>query len=186
MRYGYVRSTKDLQQVDVQRRRLLDAGVPAARLHCDHGSRERPGWASLEVLLRPGDELVVTCIDRLGTTMREVIVIVADLVERRVQVRSLADGIDPVTREGEAMLGLMVRLAGYDRSLQGERIRVGIAAARARGVQMGRPPVDPQDAARTVQRIEQQIRGQGMTVEAAASTMSWSRSTYYRRRARYR
>lgn len=189
MKYGYTRtSTKDKQDDDLQRRALVEAGVDAANIYSDQvsGSKKattRSGWSALEVRLREGDELVLWRIDRLGRSMIDVITTVQELLERGVAVRSLSDGIDPSTREGKLMLSLMATFAEYERELIQERVQAGVKAAKARGVKFGRPPAHPTDTARKVRVIERAVDTEGMTVEAAAKMVGWSRATYYRHRS---
>lgn len=185
---GYTRtSTRDKQNDAMQRRALVDAGVPPDQIWSDQvsGSRAagtRPGWTALEARLRAGDHLVVWRIDRIGRSLVDVVSTVTDLVERGVLVRSLSDSIDPSTSQGRLMLGLLSTLAEYERELIQERVRAGVDAAKDRGVRFGRPEVDPADVARRVRAVEHLVDTEGMTVGAAAKLVGWSRATYYRHR----
>lgn len=189
MKHGYTRtSTKDKQHDALQRRALVDAGVPEAHIYSDQvsGSKKamtRSGWSTLEARLRRGDELVVWRIDRIGRSMIDVITTVTELLERGVVVRSLSDGIDPSTREGRLMQSLMATFAEYERELIQERVQAGVDAARARGVRFGRPRPDPDETARKVRAVDHLAGTEGLTVEAAARTVVWSRATYYRHRS---
>lgn len=188
MIFGYTRtSTRDKQNDAMQRRALIDAGVPESQIHSDQVSGAkatgtRPGWTALEARLRTGDKLVVWRIDRIGRSMIDVITTVTDLVERGVLVRSLSDGLDPSTREGRLMLHIMATLAQYERELIQERVQTGVDAARARGVPLGRPQPDPEDTARRARTVQRAIRDEGMSVKDAAAMVGWSRATYYRHR----
>lgn len=186
MKLGYTRtSTSDKQNDDLQRRALIEAGVPEENIYTDQvsGSRAtgtRPGWTDLEVRLRRGDELVVWRIDRIGRSLLDVITTVGYLLEREVKVRSLTDGINPSTREGQLMLNLMATFADYERELIRERVQAGVDAAKARGVRFGRPPADPAETARKVRLVRRAVETEGITVHAAASMVGWSRATFYR------
>ncbi|MCG8656771.1 recombinase family protein [Yimella sp. NH-Cas1] len=188
MIFGYTRtSTRDKQTDDLQRRALVDAGVPEAQIYFDQvsGSKatsSRPGWSALEARLRAGDELIVWRIDRIGRSMIDVITTVHELVERGIIVRSLSDGITPTTKEGRLLLAQMSAFAEFERDLVRERVQGGVDAAKARGVRFGRPEVDPADVARKVRAVEHLVDTEGMTVEAAAKLVGWSRATYYRHR----
>ena len=188
MKYGYTRtSTKDKQDDDLQRRALVDAGVPEKQIHSDQVSgsraaRTRTGWSLLDAQLKDGDELVVWRIDRIGRSMIDVITTVKDLIDRGVQVRSLSDGIDPSTREGRLMLNLMATFAEYERELIQERVQAGVDAARARGVRFGRPPADEARVARNLRTVRHLIEAEGLGVAEAAKTVGWSKATYYRPR----
>lgn len=186
MKFGYTRtSTADKQHDDLQRRALREHGIDEARIFSDQvsGARsagDRPGWSMLEARLRPGDELVVWRVDRIGRSMIDVITTVQDLVARDVVVRSLSDGIDPSTREGRLMLNLMATFAEYERELIQERVQAGVAAARARGVKFGRPPQDPEKVALCLRTVQHLVELEGLGVAEAARTVGWSRATYYR------
>lgn len=186
MIYGYTRtSTKDKQDDDLQRRALNDAGVDGNHIYSDQisGSKttsSRSGWSSLDDRLEDGDELIVWRIDRIGRSMIDVITTVTTLTERGIAVRSLTDGINPSTREGRLMLNLMATFAEYERELIQERVQAGVNAARARGVQFGRPPADPMAVARKLRIINRLVAEEGLSVAEAAQTQRWSKATYYR------
>lgn len=61
------------------------------------------------------------------------------LRERGIQVRSISDGIDPVTPTGRLMLNMLATIAEYERELIVERVNAGIAAASQNGTRFGRP-----------------------------------------------
>lgn len=191
MIFGYTRvSTRDKQTDDLQRRALINAGVQKNAIFHDRisGAKAawtRPGWSRLEASLRSGDELVIWRLDRLGRSMIDVVTTVDELVERGVAVRSVTDGLDPSTPQGRLMLGFMASFAEYERGLIQESVQAGVDAAKARGVRFGRPPVDPEETARKVRLVERAVETEGMTVEAAAWMVGWSRSTYYRRRVQH-
>lgn len=189
MKYGYTRtSTKDKQDDDLQRRALVDAGVPDGQIYADQisGSKAtstRAGWKALDDRLRDGDELVVWRIDRIGRSMIDVITTVNALLGRGVAVRSVADGIDPSTREGRLMLNLMATFAEYERELIQERVQAGVDAAKARGVRFGRPAPDVAKVALNLRTVQHLVENEGLGVVEAAQTVGWSKATYYRHRA---
>lgn len=189
MKYGYTRtSTKDKQDDDLQRRALVDVGVDVKQIFSDQvsGSKEaktRSGWTNLEGRLRAGDELVVWRIDRIGRSMIDVICTVKDLLDRRIKVRSLSDGIDPATREGRLMLSLMATFAEYERELIQERVRAGVDAAKARGVKFGRPAPDAEKVAMNLRTVQHLIDAEGLRVVEASQIVGWSKATYYRHRS---
>lgn len=189
MKYGYTRtSTKDKQDDDLQRRALVDAGVPGSAIFSDQvsGSKEakgRPGWTNLDGRLLKDDEIVVWRIDRIGRSMIDVITTVKDLLDRGIEVRSLSDGIDPSTREGRLMLHLMATFAEYERELIQERVQAGVDAAKARGVKFGRPKPDAKKVALNLRTVQHLIESEGLGVVEASRTVGWSKATYYRHRS---
>lgn len=188
MIFGYTRvSTRDKQTDDLQRRALINAGVPKSSIFHDQisgakAARSRPGWSRLEAKLRSGDELVIWRLDRLGRSMIDVVTTVDELVERGVVVRSVTDGLDPSTPQGRLMLGFMASFAEYERGLIRERVQAGVDAAKARGVKFGRPSVVPEETARKVRTVGHLVEVEGMTVATAVGIVGWSRATYYRHR----
>ncbi|EBR0010209.1 recombinase family protein, partial [Salmonella enterica subsp. enterica serovar Adelaide] len=101
---------------------------------------ERPGLKKLLRTLSEGDTLVVWKLDRLGRSMRHLVVLVEELRERGINFRSLTDAIDTSTPMGRFFFHVMGALAEMERELIVERTRAGLAAARAQGRVGGRRP----------------------------------------------
>ncbi len=165
---------------------LVDAGVQKRDVFSDvtSGSKaaiERPGMKKLLVYVEPGDTVVVWRVDRLGRSLIDVLNTVNLLRERGVNLRSIADGIDPTTTSGRLMLNMLATLAEYERELIVERVNAGIAAARQGGTRFGRPLSDPLIIADKL-AIAQDARAKGRSAEDAARLVGWSRATLYRHR----
>ena len=144
MLIGYLRisSDSDRQSTDLQRDALLAAGVDARQLFEDKASGardDRPGLRACLAYLRPGDTLVVWKLDRLGRSLPHLLQIITDLREKGVGFRSLTEQMDTTTPHGELLFHLFGALAQYERALTRERVLAGLAAARRRGRQGGRP-----------------------------------------------
>src|SRR3984957_5457725 len=147
MLVGYMRVSKaDGSQVnDLQRDALLAAGVDAGHLYEDaiSGKRdERPGLSACLKALREGDTLVVWKLDRLGRDLRHLVNTVHDLTERGVGFKVLTGhgaAIDTTSPSGKLVFGIFAALAEFERELIIERTKAGMAAARARGRNGGRP-----------------------------------------------
>ncbi|ECE7863083.1 recombinase family protein, partial [Salmonella enterica subsp. enterica serovar Teko] len=90
--------------------------------------------------LSEGDTLVVWKLDRLGRSMRHLVVLVEELRERGVNFRSLTDSTDTSTPMGRFFFHVMGALAEMERELIVERTRAGLEAARAQGRIGGRRP----------------------------------------------
>lgn len=181
---GYTRVSTSSQDAQLQIDALLDAGVRERDIFCDvtSGSRhavERPKMKKLLDYVVAGDTVVVWRIDRLGRSLIDVLNKVKILSDRGIQVRSLADGIDPGTSSGRLMLGLLGTLAEYERELISERVNAGVQAAKSQGVTFGRPPVDRHVIAQKLE-IVQDARAKGRTAKDAAALVGWSRATLYR------
>jgi DNA invertase Pin-like site-specific DNA recombinase len=141
-RYGYARvSTRD-QDVGLQRAALAAAGCAVIRAETAGGG-SRDGRGELQTLLaflRPGDTLVVTRIDRLARSLKDLQDIVHDLKARGVALQATEQPIDTATASGKAFLDMLGVFAEFETSLRRERQMEGIAAARARGAYKGRKP----------------------------------------------
>lgn len=138
---GYVRVSDADQSEDLQIDALKDAGC--VRLYTDHGlsgaQRHRPGLQAMLDELIAGDTLTVWKLDRLGRSTVHLMTILEDLQERGIHFHAITQGIDTSTAVGRMIFGQLAVFAEYERSLISERTKAGMAAARARGVHIGRP-----------------------------------------------
>jgi len=147
MLIGYMRVSKaDASQVvDLQRDALLAMGIPENQIYEDHASGRRdnrPGLDACLKALRKGDTLVAWKLDRLGRDLRHLVNLVHDLTARGIGLRVLAGegaAIDTTTANGRLMFGFFAALAEFERELIVERTKAGLASARARGRNGGRP-----------------------------------------------
>jgi DNA invertase Pin-like site-specific DNA recombinase len=144
---GYMRVSKadGSQVLDLQRDALIAGGVSADHLYEDHASGkrdDRPGLDACLKSLRKGDTLVAWKLDRIGRDLRHLVNLVHDLTKRGVGLRVLAGegaAIDTTTANGRLMFGFFAALAEFERELIVERTKAGLASARARGRNGGRP-----------------------------------------------
>ena len=176
---GYARVSTADQHTDLQHDALTAAG--AARIYTDQGvsgaKTTRPELDKMLDYLRAGDTLLVWRLDRLGRSMQHLVTLVADLKGRGITFRSLHEGIDTSTINGELVFNIFASLATFERELIRERTSAGLASARARG-RLGGRPKKHNDA--TVQRIKE-LRAQGiMTPQEIADAAKVSVSTMYR------
>lgn len=139
---GYARvSTREERQVfDRQIDALRAAGC--RRIFDDRGSgasADRPGLKACLDYLRKGDVLVVLDLDRLGRLAGELIRLVDGLEARGVGFRALNAEFDTTTPMGRAFLQIQAAFAEMERNVIRQRVKEGVAAARARGRKGGRP-----------------------------------------------
>ncbi len=147
MLIGYMRVSKadGSQVLDLQRDALLGAGIPVDQLYEDHASGkrdDRPGLEACLKALRKDDTLVTWKLDRLGRDLRHLVNLVHDLIRRGVGLKVLAGqgaNLDTTTANGRLVFGIFAALAEFERELIVERTRAGLASARARGRNGGRP-----------------------------------------------
>lgn len=138
---GYARVSTDEQSVDLQIDALKRAGCERIFRDNDYSGalKSRPALDDALDYLEPGDTLVTWRLDRLGRSLSHLISLVADLERRGVAFRSLSEAIDTSTASGRLQFHMMGALAEFERALISERTKAGMAAARSRGVQFGRP-----------------------------------------------
>lgn len=105
----------------------------------DKNAEREELWKALDYLW-PGDTLVVPSLDRLGRSLQDLISIVAGLRKRGVGFRSLHEAVDTTTPGGRLVFHVFAALAEFTRELIVEGTHEGLAAARARGQRLGRPP----------------------------------------------
>lgn len=147
MLVGYARVSKadGSQTTDPQRDALTGAGVAPERIYSDLASGkkdDRPGLAECLRSLRDGDTLIVWKLDRLGRNLRHLVNTVDELNTRGVDLKVLTGtgaAIDTTTPAGRLSFGIFAALAEFERELISERTKAGLASARARGRNGGRP-----------------------------------------------
>jgi DNA invertase Pin-like site-specific DNA recombinase len=91
--------------------------------------------------MREFDAIAVWKLDRLGRSLKHLVTTIEDLSCYGVTFVSLRDNLDLSTPAGRLMMHIVAAMAEFERSLIQERVVAGIAAARKRGVRMGRPKV---------------------------------------------
>lgn len=189
--YGYVRVSSQDQNEDRQLIALQDKRVDPKMIFIDKQSGkdfDRPQYKKMTKKLKPGDLLYVLSIDRLGRNYEE--------IQRQWRVLTKDIGIDicvidmPLldTRNGKDLMGtfiadLVLQILSFVAQSERESIKKrqaeGIAAARARGVHLGRPPKEtPADFAQIVKEWES---GKILFNEALKRS-GLTEATFYRRR----
>src|SRR6516162_191837 len=143
VRLGYARVSSDTQDYSAQVEALKAAGCE--RIYSEKASGKstngRPELAKLLKALDPGDVMVVTKIDRVARSARDLLNIVAgELNDRGCGFVSLGDSWCDTTNEmGKFMLTVMAGISELERDLIRKRCDAGIARAKAKGTRFGRP-----------------------------------------------
>src|SRR5262245_16859744 len=139
--YGYARVSTNGQDLGSQEAELMAAG--AAKVFKERVSGAKTGRAELAKAIRrlePGDLLVVTRLDRLARSTRDLLNILATIGEHEAGFRSLKDTwADTTTPHGRLMLTVLGGLAEFERELIRARTGEGRKRAMDRGVKFGRP-----------------------------------------------
>lgn len=129
MLIGYARVSTNDQNTAIQRNALESAGCELIFEDKMSGkSTDHPGPKKLLRTLSEGDMLVVWKLDRLGRSMRHLVVLVEELREIGINFRSLADSIDTSSPMGRFFFHVMGALAEMECELIVERTRAGLEA----------------------------------------------------------
>src|ERR1700738_4983761 len=140
--YGYARVSTDGQTLASQDAQLHAAGCARVFSEKASGARtDRPELAKLLRRLDEGDVLMVTRLDRLARSTRDLLNILDTVAKAGAGFKSLADAwADTTTAHGRLMLTVLGGLAEFERALIIARTGDGRVRAQARGVRFGRPP----------------------------------------------
>jgi DNA invertase Pin-like site-specific DNA recombinase len=141
MKFGYARTSKLEQNLDLQIDELKKAGCEKIITDKISGSvAERPGLAKLKEQLRPNEDVIVVWrLDRLGRSLKHLIDWFIELEKNGIEFQSLHEKIDTSSPTGKLIFHLFGALAEFEKNLIQERTQAGLAAARARGRLGGRP-----------------------------------------------
>jgi DNA invertase Pin-like site-specific DNA recombinase len=181
---GYARVSTSEQNPEAQTDVLTAAGCE--RIFTDKASgklAQRPELDKALEYLRDGDILVITKLDRLGRSVRNLIELAADLEQRGVGLRVLHQGIDTTTPGGRLFFHIVASIAEFERDLISERTRDGLDAARARGRKGGRRAVLTDTKLAVARQMYGEKGDDGKrryTVQEIADTVGCSRATLYR------
>ena len=139
---GYARVSSSLQNPDLQLEQLADAGCEKVFAEKVTGTSRNDRRALEECLdwVREGDTLVVTRLDRLARSGRDLHDILAQLPAKQVGFRCVQRGrVDTATSMGKLILGILGAVAEFETDIRKERQREGIERAKGDGVYKGRP-----------------------------------------------
>lgn len=176
-RIGYARVSTTDQNPALQLDALKKAGCRQVFTDEASGaSTTRPQLKKALAALKSGDVLTVWKLDRLGRSLKHLLTTIDDLAERGVGFKSVSENIDTQTAAGRMLLQVIGTLAEFERSLIIERTRAGLAAAKRRGVKVGRKPK------LTGRRLDQarKMIAEGQPAAEVAEFAQVSRATLYR------
>ena len=142
MIYGYARVSTDGQSVDAQVKQLRAAGAEKVFRETASGAQtDRRELARALKSLGEGDTLLVTRLDRLARSTRDLLNTLDTIAKAGAGFRSLGDAwADTTSAHGRLMLTILGGLAEFERELIHARTSEGRERAKAQGVKMGRPP----------------------------------------------
>lgn len=150
---------------------FVDRGVSGRR-------DSRPALDKLRAALRHGDvdAVAVVKLDRLARSVRHLTVLAAELETLGVDLVVLDQGIDTSTAAGRLLFNILASIGEFEADLISDRTKAGLAAARRRGAQLGRPSTlvgDRLDRARG-------LRASGLSLSEIACDLGASKSAIQR------
>ncbi|MFE7566191.1 recombinase family protein [Streptomyces sp. NPDC057539] len=175
---GYARVSTKGQNLDRQIAALTECGC--AKIYADKKSGKNAEreelWKALEYA-RPGDTIVVPSLDRLGRSIQDLIAIVGGLRKRGIGFRSLHEALDTTTPGGRLVFHVFAALAEFIRELIVQGTHEGLAAARARGERLGRPPAMSEEQIRHARSM---LADPEASITSIAKLLGVSRTTIYK------
>jgi DNA invertase Pin-like site-specific DNA recombinase len=139
---GYARVSTDGQSLEAQQSALAGAGAERIFSEKVSGARsDRKALAKAMAALGAGDILLVTRLDRLARSTRDLLNVLASIAERGAGFRSIADAmIDTTSPHGKLILAVLGALSEFERTMILSRTSEGRKRAQDRGVKFGRKP----------------------------------------------
>jgi DNA invertase Pin-like site-specific DNA recombinase len=143
---------------------------------------DRPGWKALQAQIESGkvSTVVVWRLDRLGRTAKGLTALFSDLIERKINLVSLKEGIDLGTPAGRLMAHVLSSVSQFETEVRAERIAAGQAAAKAAGKSWGgRAPGKRTKAIASKEEAIRTLKKAGQSVVSIAKALQISRPTVY-------
>jgi len=183
----YLRVSTDGQTTENQRRELEEVaqlrGWTVVETYADEGISgakgrdKRPAFDSLlkDATRRKFDVVAAWSVDRLGRSMKDLVDFMLELQGAGVDLFLHKQALDTSTPAGRAMFQMCGVFAEFERSLIQERVRSGLATAKAKGVRLGRPKASAEKEAEIAKRL-----AEGMGQQAVAKALGCGVSTVRR------
>ena len=188
MKYGYARFSTNESKQDINRqvRELKAAGAEKIYLEYEHGdSKVKPQQEAMFAAAAPGDTIIVLEVPRLARSTQQLCQII-DLIREKHLRLVIVGSITLDCRNGHAdpMSEAFLQMAGVFSQLElamiRERVRSGMANARAKGRQIGRPQVSREDIPATFLRHYPAYKSKQLNVSELARVCDLSRTTVYK------
>ena len=179
MKIGYARVSTGEQELGLQITSLKNAGCTKIFEEKMSAVKDRPVLKEVMLMLREGDVLVVWKLDRLARSLKQLILILEELKNRKIDFLSLSDNINTLTAQSMLFTQIIGAFAQFERELMIERTMAGLEDARRRGVKLGRRPGLSDDAKMKADAAAK-LYANGMHVLEICKILNISRGTFYR------
>lgn len=175
MKVGYARISSVGQSLDVQLSKLKDCEKVFCEKKSGRTTEDRDQLNSCLDFVRAGDTLLVTKLDRISRSVRDLLNIMKILENKGVHFVVLDQNIDTGTPEGRLMLGVLASIAEFENDLRKARQADGIEMARQKGVRFGRrSALDPNQ----VQDLRSK-RASGVLIKDLMAEFGLSKASVY-------
>ena len=180
--YARVSTTDRGQDPETQLRQLREyverRGFVVHQEYVDQASGAKNDRAAFQAMFKAArrrefDVLVVWRYDRFARSLRELVNALAEFESIGIEFISYTEGADTTTPQGRLLFGIMASLAEFERSLIAERVRAGMARAKAQGKHVGRPTLSGSKQHQILELVE----AGGMSKRAIARTVGVSPQT---------
>lgn len=177
MIFGYARISTNKQNLDIQRKQLEKAGCKQVFCDIQTGKdKNRPGFNDLMKVLRDGDALIVTKLDRLARSMRDLLQIIEEIAQKKVFFMSLGDKVDTSTPAGRFFINIMGSLGEMERELIRERTIKALEHSRSLGRIGGRKKTISDEK----KELIKELLKAGNTYKIVSETLKINLKTLYR------
>ena len=179
MLYGYARVSTEGQCLDRQIDQLTAVGVERENIYCEKmtGTKSnRPRLRALLGVIESGDIVYIESLNRLGRSSADLISLMQTFSDEGVTLISLKEQLDFSSAAGKMIAQFLAVLAEFERATIVERVKEGVAAARARG-RIGGRPATPQ---KTLDKALQMYDMHNLTVTEICRACGISRPTLYK------
>ncbi len=151
---------------------FIDRGVSGAK-----GRAQRPQFDKLcQATTRREIDLIMSwSVDRLGRSLQHLVTFLGEIHAKGVDPYLHQQGVDTSTPAGKALFQMCGVFAEFERSMIQERVKAGLARARAQGKKLGRPRV-----AASIERKVRTHRTKGMGIKAIARKLGIGTCTVQR------
>ncbi|MGG0718399.1 recombinase family protein [Robertmurraya massiliosenegalensis] len=175
---GYARVSTQDQNLSMQLDALTNAGCLEIFEEKNSGTKkDRTALNEMLKMLRSGDRVVVYKLDRISRSTKHLIELSDLFEERGIEFVSIQDNIDTSTAMGRFFFRIMASIAELERDILSERTKSGLAAARARGRNGGRPTADK----KKVQLAIKMYQSKDYSINQIVQATGISQATLYRK-----